>query len=298
MEQFYTKIDIPKSPFAISLGDVIFSLGSCFATEMSAHFKENLFSVDNNPYGTLYNPLSIIENLTRTIERNDYSKEDFFHYNEMYYSLSHHTGFQGYDSKKLLGKITKNEEKTRLSLKRSNILIITLGTAWYYQLVTSKKTVANCHKLPSKLFERKLLTPANIIIQMEKLMLLLEKRLPQIKVIYTVSPIRHLRDSATNNSRSKGALLYAVQEVCEQHTNGYYFPSFEILIDELRDYRFYNYTLSHPSSQALEYIWRKLQEALFTSEAKAFIHDYQTIKRAKAHRFQSPVFQQAFFELK
>lgn len=270
MLNLQTTVEIPKGTFQIKHRDKIMLLGSCFADEMSAKFKECGFDTLSNPFGTLYNPASIAALLLRCISQSEYSekaKEIFQDGNGIWHSWMHHSRFSSDSVQTLVRNLNERTQEAARFLAEANILIITFGTAIIYRLKESDMLVANCHKQPDSLFRRERLTAYDITDSWLMVTNILHSINPNLKIIFTVSPIRHKRDGMHINQISKGILLQAVDEItAEQHC---YFPSYEIMFDELRDYRFYADDMIHPSGLAVEYIWQRFQETFMNEKTLA-----------------------------
>ena len=257
---------MPRSPFSIKTGDKIMLLGSCFADEMGEKFRQSGFTTLANPFGTLYNPASIAALLLRCISQTEYTekaKEIFQDASGTWHSWMHHSKFSTTSAAELVDGLNKKTQEAASFLETANILIVTFGTAIIYRLRESNMLVANCHKQPDNLFLRERLTPYDIADHWRMVTDILLSTNPSLKIIFTVSPIRHKRDGLHVNQISKGILLQAVDELAQApHC---YFPSYEIMLDELRDYRFYADDMIHPSPLAVEYIWQKFKDTFMDS---------------------------------
>lgn len=285
--RLFTEVQIPDAPFSLEPGASIVSIGSCFADIITEKFESSRFEVLKNPFGTLYNPLSISRNISHALLNQPWKESDLFCYQERFLPLSHATSFNSDDPSNCLKRLRECDEQLRQGLEKASLLIITLGTAWCYHLKEDDSIAGNCHKLPNTLFERKLLSPEQIRDSLAEMIELLNRSYPKLEIIFTVSPVRHVRDSMIDNSRSKGALLYAIGELCDQFPQIYYFPSYEIVMDELRDYRFYDESLTHPAAITREIIWEKLSEKLFSPETKLFTKEFRKIHAALNHKINS-----------
>ncbi len=283
--KLFTPVRTPDAPWKLSPGASLISIGSCFASTIAAKLQSNKFDVELNPFGTLYNPISICELITHSISNTSYSEDDLFNYNSRSVPLNHATKFEKDSVEATLTDMNQVDSVVRNSLKKSELLILTFGTAWVYTQSDLKKVVGNCHKLPADIFKRTLLAPDQIINELEKLLSILNQNYPNLNILFTVSPVRHVRDSMIQNSRSKGVLLYAIGEICDRFPEVTYFPSYEIIIDELRDYRFYSDDLVQPSTMAKEIIWERFSEIALSDNAKQFVKQYGKISTAMNHRF-------------
>lgn len=258
-----TKVDIPKSTWQIQHTDKVMLLGSCFADEVGQQFVRGGFDALVNPFGTLYNPASIAAILLRCISQNE-CKEVFEDKDGTWHSWMHHSRFSAPSKEELQARITTATQTASEFLLTADVLIITFGTSIIYRLTENGMLVANCHKQPDSLFTRQTLTSYDITDQWQMLIQLLQSVNPKLRIIFTVSPIRHKRDGFHINNISKGILLQAIEDLSPTGLASY-FPSYEIMLDELRDYRFYAEDMIHPSQLAVQYIWERFQDTYFSS---------------------------------
>lgn len=260
-------------------------IGSCFADNIGSYMSAGKFDLVANPFGTLYNPESIAMAIERLMERREYRAEELCNDGSLWYSYHHHGKFSHERCEETLQHINTSYLQAADMLHRCDRLIVTFGTAYVYRLAESGATVANCHKQPASLFRRTRLDIDAIVARWAKLLERLHAYAPQCNVLFTVSPIRHLSDGAHQNQLSKSTLLLAVDELCKRHREWCsYFPAYEIVLDELRDYRFYAEDMTHPSSQAVEYIYERLGEAYFTPETQALAERCMKIENGLRHR--------------
>ncbi|MGB0982401.1 MAG: GSCFA domain-containing protein [Saprospiraceae bacterium] len=288
--QLQTIVPIPSPNFSISHTDKILTIGSCFAQNMSKYLTERKFQVTANPFGILYNPLSIAQNLTAIIENKTYQETDLFYHNERWNSFDHHSDFSFFDKKSTLKNINENIEKAHQQLLDGNVLMITLGTAFTY--FNNKKPVANCHKLPAKDFKKRLVSVAEIVQNLSEVIQIILTKNPNLQIVFTLSPIRHIRDGVIENQRSKATLLLALHQLKAQFEAVYYFPSYEIVLDELRDYRFYGTDLVHLNETGLGYIWERFSGTFFEKITLERINQFQKITKAFHHRPFHPTSEQ------
>ena len=285
MNEFRTVVKLQESDIKISYDSTLLFIGSCFSENIGIRFKERRFSSDINPFGVLYNPESVRQGLDILMEKRLFSEEQLFDYGGLWHSFYHHSRFSGSDKKRVLDKINQNIIDGHLLLKRTEFLFITFGTAWVYQNTDDGRIVANCHKLPASRFKRFRLGVEDIVESYKELTERLKKFSPGIKIVFTVSPVRHLKDGAHGNQLSKSVLLLAVEElVNELKGDVRYFPAYELLMDDLRDYRFYADDMVHPGNAAVEYIWTNLSDVYFDKKAKAYVAEIEKIIRARNHR--------------
>lgn len=272
--ELQTTVNIPKGKFEIGHDSKIMLLGSCFADEMGKKFTESGFQTMVNPFGTLYNPASIAALLLRCISRTQYeqsSKEVFQAADGLWHSWMHHSRFSASQADTIVKSLNDTTFAAADFLEQANLLIVTLGTAIIYRLKENGMLVANCHKQPDALFLREQLSAYDIADQWQMLLSLLHSINPKLRVIFTVSPIRHKRDGLHMNQISKGILLQAVDEMLrttDTEDLASYFPSYEIMLDELRDYRFYADDMIHPSTTAIEYIWQRFQQTYMSPQTQ------------------------------
>lgn len=286
--KFRTEIDIPKAEFTISHKDKLVMMGSCFAENISSKMSEAGFNVDVNPFGILYNPISITNGLSDLLNRREYVEDDLFVSRDVYHSFSHHGRFSGTDKATVLSVMNKQLKASKAFLQRADYLIITFGTAKVYRLYSNGRVVSNCHKLPANFFTYSMLSVGEIVQAWLDIIQKLRDGNPQLKIIFTVSPIRHWKDGAHENQISKSTLLLAINELIRWNDGLYYFPSYEIVLDDLRDYRFYKEDMVHPNSQAIEYIWQKFSDTYFNEKTKSVIKEWMSIQQALNHKPFNP----------
>jgi len=283
--KFRTEVDIKASVKKIEIEDKIFSIGSCFASEMSDLFQQGQLQTVNNPFGTVFNPFSINTAVKRLHDAELYREEELITFNEEFISLDHHTSFDTRYVHQTLKKInTKIEEGNRF-LQETNWVIITYGTSFIYEFEPKKKLVANCHKIPQKFFKKRLLTQQEITDSIyDTILNLKDICTDDVQIIFTVSPVRHTKDGMVENQLSKSKLITSVHELVDGIENCYYLPVYEILMDDLRDYRFYKEDMIHPNSQAVQYVFEKFGKAYFSDEVKDFMTENFKINQALQHR--------------
>ena len=282
--KFRTEIDIKPWQKRIEHSDSILSLGSCFATNIAQRLLERKFKVCNSPTGILFNPASIARSLELMSTCYQVSENDVFLSGEQYSSYLFHSHFSSTNKQEAIERMQQAINAGNKALSSADYLIVTLGTAWVYRLKTTGEVVANCHKQPSTNFSRELLSVDEIVKALESI-----HDHCSAELILTISPVRHIGEGMEDNSLSKALLRVAVAEFIKRHPERTtYFPSFEILIDDLRDYRFYDNDLVHPSTMAIDYVAEKFFEAALSEKAKCRIEDIDRIVRAANHRPQNP----------
>ena len=282
--EFRTKIHITPSTGFITHRHSILLLGSCFSENIGSRLQKYKFDVDINPFGTLYNPESIAQGLEKLIDREYMQENELFVHGNLWHSFCHHSRFSHTDKLKALNEMNRRMEYAIERLKRTQRLLITWGTAYAYYHEPENKVVANCHKLPEREFMRRLLTIDEITDRWLSLTEKIHTLFPDMEIVFTVSPIRHLRDGAHDNQLSKSTLLLSVDRLCKERKFCRYFPAYEIMMDELRDYRFYADDMLHPSLQAVEYIWERFTETMLSRETQAILKEWKDIQKAINHK--------------
>lgn len=285
---FTTQIPISKHQNSISHKDKIMLFGSCFTENIGNKLTISGFDTLINPFGILYNPFSICNSLDRIINLKFLDSDSLVKVDEFWYSYEHHGVFRDENKDNLLQTTNLAITKAHLFLKQSNWLIITLGTAWVFFLKENNKILGNCHKLDSKLIDRRLLSVEEIVRDTSLAISNIRKINPEIKIILTVSPIRHWKQGYRENLISKSTLHLATEKICKSTENCSYFPAYEIVMDELRDYRFYQSDMLHPSEVAVDYIWEKFSTHLFSEETEKLCKEYTKLHSMKQHRPFNP----------
>lgn len=282
--EFFLPFQIQSFPFKISYSDKIVFIGSCFSEEIGNKMSEFKFNVLQNPNGILYDPISISNSIFSYIENKPYEEENLFALNGLWHSWKHHSVFSGINKEEVLVKINDSQNTARQFLKNAKFLIITFGTAFNYQLKNKQQSVANCHKAPSSLFEKNLLTVEEIISDTLSALNALEQFNPDLKIIFTISPVKHLRDGVVENNRGKARLIEAAHAIIEQKQNAFYFPSYELVTDVLRDYRFYKNDLAHPNETAVNFVFEKFCNSLLDDEGKEIMEKIRNLVNAVNHQ--------------
>ena len=285
---FTTQIPISKHEKNISHKDKIMLLGSCFTENIGNKLLINGFETLINPFGILYNPFSICSSLNRISDLKFLLSEDLVQVNEFWYSYEHHGVFRNENKDNLLQTINLGISEANSFLKQTNWLIITLGTAWVFFLKENSKILGNCHKLNPQLIDKRLLSVDEIVENTTLTINNIRKINPNIKIILTVSPIRHWKQGYRENLISKSSLHLATDKICKSINNCSYFPAYEIVMDELRDYRFYQADMLHPSEIAVDYIWEKFSTHLFSEATTNLCKDYYRLHSMKQHKAFNP----------
>lgn len=280
---FRTEITLKKSNFNISYQEQILTIGSCFTENIGKIFEKYKFKVKTNPFGILYNPISIEKGLKLLLENKKLTEEDLIYHNEEWHSFYHHGSFSNQDKTLCLENINKNIEFYHNYLKRTDYLLITFGSSYVYRNKSNKMVVANCHKIPEKEFEQELFDLNETTKLWENLILELQSFNPKIKLIFTVSPIRYLKYGFEQNSISKAQLFILINQIKKANFSQY-FPSYELVMDDLREYRFYEQDMIHPNNIAIEYIWEKFVSYYFSSETINIMKKVEKLIQAQNHR--------------
>ena len=264
----------------------IVMMGSCFSDNIGNRLQSACFNVEVNPFGTLYNPASIANGLKDIMHQRVFVQDDLFQFvgDNRWHSFSHHSSYSSVDSKIMLKNINEQISQSHRMLQQASTLIVTFGTAWVYQLIETQQVVANCHKLPSNKFNRRLMSVNEIVEQWNGIIEQLRAQNEEIKIIFTVSPIRHLRDGAHENQVSKSTLHLAIDTLVKSNEDVIYFPAYEIMNDDLRDYRFYTSDMTHPSDEAVDYIYEIFVQSFFDEETMKLASACERLTRRLLHR--------------
>jgi len=276
-----TEIKIQPLEQTIAYGDGLLFLGSCFADEVGGICRGLGFDALVNPFGVLYNPSSIAQSVERLNSGKPFCHEEVIEVGEgQYCTFSHNTAFWNNSEVALLEQVNQSLVEAHTHFLDSKWVVISLGTSWVFQDKETQKVVSNCHKLPASQFERKFLSMEESTQFLSEMV----RRHAEKQFIFTVSPLRHLKDGLHENQLSKAALLLAVNEVCKVFGNAYYFPAYEILMDELRDYRFYKEDMVHPTEQAVRYIWERFIDFAIDPKEKPAMRAAAELKQMLQHR--------------
>lgn len=278
------KLDFAIDPPAsrMSIRQPVMLLGSCFAEHIGERLQQHHFAACINPNGILFNPVSITRALLSYADEKWYDAHDLFLHDGLWYSWQHHGSFANADRDTALQQVNASRQKASQALKDAACIVLTFGSAYVYEHVDSQELVANCHKVPQQQFTKRLLGVREIISVVEQV---LQHPVMQGKqVVLSISPVRYVRDGITGNNHSKAVLIRSVHELVEQYANMYYFPAYEIVIDELRDYRFYEADLVHPSRLAVDYVWERFCGTMLDEESKGIVKEVGKLLSAKQHR--------------
>lgn len=279
-----TIIQLREEPHnQIDYDSKVLLLGSCFSENIGDKFEYFKFQSTVNPFGILFHPLAIENLITRSINKNYYTEDELIYANEQWCCLDAHSKLNKTSPTELLDVLNLQIDSTLKALESSTHIIITLGTSWVYRRISTDKIVANCHKLPQKQFLKELLSIDQITASLEEIIALVKRINPKVNFIFTVSPIRHTKDGIIENMRSKAHLISALHHFIEPRQQISYFPSYEIMLDELRDYRFYGKDMIHPSEVAIDYIWDKFKTIWLVKEAIDISEKVAAIQAKKSH---------------
>ncbi len=288
MTDLFYNANFSKLPFKLKAFDSLFFIGSCFSNNISEKLLNRKFDILSNPYGILFDTISIKNTIDEIIENKIYEESDLFYHNELYGSWNHHTEFSDTSCKISLNKINEHIAKAHIFLKNTKTIIITLGSAFSYFHKENQKFVANCHKVPQKEFEKKLIHASELQKILSNMISKIQSFNPSAEIIFTISPVRHLRDGVIENNRSKAQLIEAVHHTISSNSKTHYFPSYEIVIDILRDYRFFDIDFAHPNYLATDIVFKYFMELCVASEDFELIEEMYKLNVAMNHRSLHP----------
>ncbi|MEO8583002.1 MAG: GSCFA domain-containing protein [Flavitalea sp.] len=281
-------IKIGKPEQRIDYRDKMLVCGSCFTEHIGSRLHDLKFAVLQNPNGIIFDPFTVATSITSYIDHKFFLEGDLVHLNELWQSWQHHSRFSGINKDEVLAAINESQEAAHHYLKDAKWLIITLGTSFSYRLVDGMKPVANCHRAPANWFQKQLMTIEEIQASLDTMLYKLFLFNKNIHVIFTVSPVRHIRDGLIENNRSKARLIESVHHLVGKYDRLFYFPSYELVIDVLRDYRFYDIDLVHPNYQATEYVLQQFMEHFINNESNTISKEIDKINIARKHRAFQP----------
>jgi len=281
---FTTKIPLKKHQNPISYESKILLLGSCFAENMGKKFDYFKFQNTTNPFGIIFNPVSLEKLIKRCVEKNYFTENDVFYHNDLWHCYEVHSELSNPDKNIFLNSLNELIDATQKQLNNTTHTIITLGTSWVYRTIETNEIVANCHKVPQKQFAKELLSIAQIEESLHNIVSLICSVNPKCNFIFTVSPVRHIKDGFVENSLSKAHLISALHASNFQLPASSYFPSYEIMMDELRDYRFYTEDMLHPNKTAIDYIWTQFYENYISETEFDTMNEISSIQKGLQHR--------------
>ena len=288
MTSFRTIVTPAKPGFTISHDDRLVSIGSCFSEHIGQKFSNYRFNININPFGQQYNPHSIAQAIERLINPVPFTNNELILHNEQYHSLAHHGSFSKSNSKETLLGINEHLQKAAADLKQASVLFLTFGTSHVFKWKETGAIVSNCHKLPGNLFDQVLMKPEDIISTLQLTLDKLKQLNPNLKVVLTVSPVRYFAFGAYENSVSKSHLFTATHTLQQTNPNLYYFPAYELVMDDLRDYRFFADDMLHPNQQAISYVWESLSDTFFASKTSNVLPQIEEVLQALNHRPRNP----------
>jgi lysophospholipase L1-like esterase len=286
--QFTTPIPIEKSAHRISYDSKIVSLGSCFAVNISEKFEYFQFQNVVNPFGILFHPLAIEKFIVFALQQKEFTEADVFFHNERWHCFDAHSELSHPDKGQFIKNLNSISKSAHSQIVEASHMIITLGTSWIYRKTDSGDVVANCHKVPQKHFLKELLSVETIKKNLCRIIGLLQEANPEIQILFTISPVRHIKDGFPENQWSKANLISALHQTIGTFSNVHYFPSYEIVMDELRDYRFYAEDMIHPNQTAIDYIWEKFAASWIDDAAFPVMDEVSAVWKGKAHRAFDP----------
>jgi len=286
--KFRTKIVLNQAHNQIDYNSKLVLIGSCFSENISEKLTYFKFNTYKNPFGILFNPIAIENLITKAINQTKFTEKDIFYLNERWHCFEAHSNLSNVDKNTLLANLNTAVKQTHKNLNETSHLIITLGTSWVYRFIETDLIVGNCHKIPQKKFLKEILSVKSIIASLENIITLVKNINPKINIIFTISPVRHLKDGFVENSKSKAHLLAAIHQLIEPRKNINYFPSYEIMMDDLRDYRFYKEDMVHPNKLAIQYIWEQFIVTWVHQESFPIMKEVETIQKGLAHKPFNP----------
>jgi hypothetical protein len=282
-----TTFNIEPSRDKISYNDPVMFIGSCFASSIGSQMEMGRMQVMINPAGAVFNPVSVCNTIDTITSGKEFVQDDLYYHDGIYLSFYHYTDFSSDDPVKVLGKINNKSKEALAFLKNARFLFITLGTARVYRWKKTGLIVSNCHKIPSAHFEPELLTVKEVVDLWAKQLDRLHSLFPQLKVVFTISPVRHWKDGAHGNQVSKSVLFLAVEELLNHPVSPQYFPAYEMVMDDLRDYRFYNDDMLHPSTTTINYIWDAFSGCFMENKTMNIWNEVVKITKACTHRLNA-----------
>lgn len=274
----------PEKYHPITYDSCILLFGSCFSEHIAKKLSYYKFNTFQNPLGILFHPKAIENCILKAINREEFTEKDIFQSNGIWNTFDAHSSLSHSEKEVLLSNLNSALTETYQQLQKASHVVITLGTAWVYRHIETDTIVANCHKVPQKKFLKEILSVDDIVESLENSIVLLKEINPKINMLFTLSPVRHLKDGFVENQRSKAHLLAGIHEVVEPRKQLQYFPSYEIMMDELRDYRFYAEDMIHPNQTAIQYIWNAFKNVWISAESQQLLEEIETIQKGLAHK--------------
>ena len=274
----------PQQHHQINYHSKVALFGSCFSEHMAEKFGYYKFQKFDNPFGILFHPLAIENLIVNAINEKHYTEDDVFFHNEQWHCFEAHSKLSRRSKEDLLNELNTQIEMTNRFLSEASHIVITLGTAWAYRLIETDEFVANCHKVPQKKFLKELLSIDTIFESLAAIVSLLKSINSEVSILFTVSPVRHIKDGFVENTLSKSHLIAAIHQIVEPRQRLFYFPSYELMLDELRDYRFYEDDMLHPTKLAVQYIWERFEQVWISEQVKPVMQEVEQIQKGLEHR--------------
>jgi len=284
--EFRSVLNIPESVVKIHHSSRIMTIGSCFSEHIGHKMQQRKFPIHIHPFGTVFNPHSMVLQLRRIVDSMPFTTDDLIFHHELWHTWEHSRHFTATNKESLLEQINSQLKVSHDFIQKTDFLMITFGTAWAYFLQSNQQIVANCHKHPASAFGRQLLSVEQLSNDFFAVFELLTKLNPSLQILLTVSPVRHLRDGLIQDRWSKSRLIDLAHTLENSRENVHYFPAYEIFTDELREYRFCEADLTHPSSIAIEYIWQQFQKTYFSESTQKINKEIERILAAMQHNVQ------------
>ena len=281
--KFRTEINIQKEKNTINYDSKIVLFGSCFTENLEKHLSYFKFQNISNSHGILFNPKSIERAIRDCVAKKEYTQNDLHYFDDVWMSFNHHTKFSSVYLAKILEQINTNIKNTHRALTNASHVIITLGTSWVYRYKETENLVANCHKIPQRNFEKEIISIDENTAILKQIITNIQQINSSASIIFTVSPVRHIKDGFVENTQSKARLHTAIHNIIDRKTVCY-FPSFEIMMDDLRDYRFYKNDLLHPNETAMEYIWEKFKDSWISQDSYSLMKEINSIQKSLMHK--------------
>lgn len=292
-----TKVEFENLPFDINHQYKLVLFGSCFSDNIGRRFKQLKFKTKINPFGIIYNPIIIAQTLNRSINKIYFTEKDIMLHNNQYFTFFNHSKLNSKTQSKHLQKMNEIVDRTFDHLRKADCIFFTFGTAFFYHHIISNLNVANCHKLPNHQFEKKIARLNRVVENFQKCIDQLKALNPTIKILFSLSPVRHFKDGIVANSLSKSILRLSISELVHKNASSYYLPVYELQMDELRDYRFYSEDLIHPNDTALKIIWNRLSDIFFDEKTKKINLQIEKYNRMKNHKIMNKK-SEAYLKLK
>lgn len=292
--KFSTVVPVDEALVKIDYDSKIVGLGSCFAVNMAQKFKRFQFKTGANPIGILFHPLAIQKLLEYATTNYEFSSKDVFLYNEIWSCFDAHSDMNELEEDEIIENLNSAVIEFSMSIKEASHVFLTFGTAWVYERKEDRKVVANCHKVAQDCFVKRLLSYDEVLQSYHEITRLIHELNPEVQIVFTVSPVRHIKDSFVGNQRSKSHLIGALHQLIEEKKESKcsYFPAYELVMDELRDYRFYDQDMLHPNQLAIDYIWGRFLESFISLETRLIMKKVEEVTKAMEHRPFNPTSEQ------